>query len=103
VRRSLTTWIVAAMVALAVGVQILEASGRWDKTLQEANDEAGLVAIVLCIGVAIATANAFRQVIASSTRRVQYLVVSASTAVRFLSNSFDLPPLALSPPILLRV
>jgi len=50
----------ALLLTIAVGVQVLEASGRWDKTIADANDEAGLVAIVLCIGLAIATAAATR-------------------------------------------
>jgi len=50
----------ALLLTIAVGVQVLEASGRWDKTIADANDEAGLVAIVLCVGLAIVTAAAAR-------------------------------------------
>jgi hypothetical protein len=46
----------AALLALGIGVQLLEMSGRWDRTFQDANDEAGIVAIVLCVGVAFAVA-----------------------------------------------
>lgn len=53
----MTAWrklILAALLALCVGVQMLEASGRWDATLRDANDEASIVVVVLCVGVAVA-------------------------------------------------
>jgi hypothetical protein len=50
--------LVAVLLILCVGVQLLEVSGRWDQNLEDANDEAGLVAIVLCVGTAIAAAGA---------------------------------------------
>ena len=48
--------LVGVLPALCIGVQLLEVSGRWDQTFQDANDEAGIVAIVLCVGVALAIA-----------------------------------------------
>ena len=45
---------VAALLTLCLGVQLLEMSGRWDRTMNDANDEAGVVAIVLCVGAAVA-------------------------------------------------
>jgi hypothetical protein len=53
----MTAWrklILAVLLALCVGVQLLEASGRWDLTLRDANDEASIVVVVLCVGVAVA-------------------------------------------------
>jgi hypothetical protein len=50
----------AVLLTLGIGVQILEASGRWDQNFQDANDEAAIVAIVLCVGVAVATAATLR-------------------------------------------
>ena len=47
---------VGVLLAFCMGVQILEVSGRWDQTFRDANDEAGIVAIVLCVGIAIAVA-----------------------------------------------
>ena len=44
------------MLALCLGVQLLEVSGRWDRTIRDSNDEAGIVAIVLCIGVGLVVA-----------------------------------------------
>lgn len=49
----------AVLLALCVGVQLLEASGRWDLTLRDANDEASIVVVVLCVGVAVAVVSRF--------------------------------------------
>ena len=54
----MTRLLAALLLTLAVGVQVLEASGRWDATWSDANDEAAIVAVVLCVGVAMATAAA---------------------------------------------
>jgi len=48
----------ATLLALCIGVQVLEASGRWDRGLKDTNDEAIIVVVVLCIGAALATAGA---------------------------------------------
>ncbi len=50
--------IAALILTIAVGVQVLEASGRWDGGFADANDEAGLVGVVLCVGIAVAAAAA---------------------------------------------
>src|SRR5215470_17014236 len=50
----------AALVVLCVGVQVVEATGRWDRSFQDAGDEAILVTVALCVGVAIAAASARR-------------------------------------------
>ena len=90
------------MLALCVGVQLLEASGRWDDTVQDANDEAGIVAIVLCIGVAIATATALTRLFAS-TCHARHTMASASIAVQIVRVPFNRPVLSLGPPVPLRV
>jgi len=74
-----TTWklFVAMLLALCVGVYALEVSGRWDRSIQDANDEAGLVAIVLCVGVALTAAGSC----------LQYLRVSRTT-VRIMAAAF---------------
>jgi hypothetical protein len=51
----LVTTILTACCALYVA----ELSGRWDQSLRDANDEAGLVGIVLCVGAAVASIAAF--------------------------------------------
>ena len=50
-----------ALLTLCVGVQALEASGRWDRTFQDSGDEAVLVTVVLCIGAALLAADAIRR------------------------------------------
>jgi hypothetical protein len=60
-RLTLSKLFVAVLLTLCVGVQVLEASGRWDRTLQDAGDEAVIVTSVLCIGAAIAVARAARK------------------------------------------
>jgi hypothetical protein len=47
---------VVMMLALCVGVHLVELSGRWDRTFADSNDEAAIVAVVLCIGIAISVA-----------------------------------------------
>src|SRR5579864_3957466 len=56
VRGVLGRLVVAALLAMCVCIYALEMSGRWDRSIEDANDEAGFVAIVLCIGVALAAA-----------------------------------------------
>ena len=46
----------ALLLTIAIGPQLLELTGRWDRTFQDANDEAGIVAVVFCVGIAIAIA-----------------------------------------------
>jgi hypothetical protein len=92
---------VAVLLTLCVGVQVLEATGRWDRTLQDAGDEAVIVTIVLCIGAAIALAGLMRTHVSLSA--VRSLFVFVRTARR--------PPLSLSlpsslcahPPLSLRI
>ena len=35
------------LLTLCIGAQVLEATGRWDRSLQDAGDEAVIVAIVI--------------------------------------------------------
>ena len=58
VRALLRRSIVGAMLALCIVIFSLEATGRWDRTIADANDEAGIVAMVFCIGVAVSVAAA---------------------------------------------
>jgi hypothetical protein len=53
-------WIVGLLLVFAVGAQLLETTGRWDRTLPDAGDEAAVVAVVFCIGVAFAAAEALK-------------------------------------------
>jgi len=60
VRGEAGKWIVGLLLAAAIGAQLVELSGHWDLTLSDAGDEAALVAVVLCVGVAFATAAALK-------------------------------------------
>jgi len=92
--------VVALMLTLCIGVQLLEMSGRWDRTIKDSNDEAGIVAIVLCVGVAILAARILLARIRISPH-ASLLKIFASTPLvlpvrRFVvSNSCDSPPLPL--------
>jgi len=50
---------VAVMLTLCVTIYVLEMSGQWDKTMQGANDEAGIVAVILCVGMALSAVSKF--------------------------------------------
>jgi hypothetical protein len=94
---------VATLLILCVGLYLLEMSGRWDQSIQDANDEAGFVAIVLCIGVALSVAGGVIASIRASRPTVHILVREWTTlsrqrdllAARFASAS--------SPPLPLRI
>src|SRR6476469_4787333 len=60
VRLPIGKFLVAVLLTLCVGLQLLEATGRWDRSVQDAQDEAVIVAIVLCIGAAVAVRRAAR-------------------------------------------
>src|SRR5919198_735265 len=43
VRVSFSTLLAAILLTLSVGIQVLEATGQWDRTLQDSGDEAVIV------------------------------------------------------------
>ena len=70
---------VAMLLTLCVGAYVLEMSGGWDRSIQDANDEAGFVAIVLCVGVALSGVGSLVQRICASrtTVRVRFAAFRA--------------------------
>jgi hypothetical protein len=56
VRATIGTLLAATLLTLAIGLQVLEATGRWDRTFQDTGDEAAIVTVVLCIGAALVVA-----------------------------------------------
>jgi len=56
VRGPIGTWLAATLLTFSIGLQVLEATGRWDRTFQDSGDEAAIVAAVLCIGAALVVA-----------------------------------------------
>ena len=92
--------LVTALLTRCIGVQVLEASGRWDRALQDTNDEAVIVVVVLCIGAAFAGAGALLTRIRPSRISSRIVLVptrpSAWPATRFdLSTSYTSPPVSL--------
>ena len=90
------------MLVLCIGVQLLEASGRWDRTIPDANDEAGIVAIVLCIGIGVGVARLLLARI-RGPRSVQALAPTLTTRVFSTVPSFIVPISCDSPPLPLRI
>ena len=90
---------VAVLLTLCVGAYSVEFSGRWDRTIQDANDEAGIVGVVLCIGVALfATGTLLSRI--RSVRVVSRVVVAApplfqETLHGVLPTSINSPPSSL--------
>ena len=93
---------VAVLLTLCVGANLVELSTRWDRTIQDANDEAGIVAVVLCVGVALSAAGTLRNRIGASLTVSR--IVPASLALRCHSDSrIIVPILTSSPPTSLRI
>jgi uncharacterized membrane protein len=88
----------AMLLALCVGVQLLEASGRWDLTLRDANDEASIVVVVLCVGVAVAVVARFVANVRPSGSSAAVLITSRTTVTSLQIPAFvrwSSPPLGL--------
>jgi hypothetical protein len=92
------------LLTLCIGIHVLEASGHWDQTFQDANDEAVIVAVILCVGVAVAAAGARLSALRLTRIRQPLSTVQARTPVR---SRHGLPTLlfapASPPPLPLRV
>ena len=91
---------VTAMLTTCVCLYVLEMSGRWDKGIQDTNDEAGIVAVVFCVGVALSAAGTLLKTIRFSDIPSRCLPLTVAPP--------DTPPLApsipaISPPLALRV
>ncbi len=102
VHRTIGKWFAAALLTLAIGLQVVEATGRWDRTFQDTGDEVVIVAVVLCIGAALVFATVARPHMSLS-------VIGAAVVVR-LTAAFEAvaPPGArslasTSPPLSLRI
>ncbi len=91
---------VAVCLTLCVGLQVLEATGRWDYTFQDSQDEAVVVALVLCVGATIAIARARQRLFA--LRAVGSSVRVDLPARRTVPRA-AVSPLHASPPLALRV
>ena len=79
-------------------------SGRWDRSIQDANDEASLVAIVLCVGVAISVAGSLIARMRASRVTARTTLAALTIPLRFQHRRTTLPDSAVSgPPLSLRI
>ena len=100
--RTPSTILAATLLILCVGLQILEASGRWDRTVTDAGDEAVIVTVILCVGSAFVAAHVLRN---------RFLISLASFGIFFISKASARPTMAqsrgsmsnISPPVSLRI
>jgi hypothetical protein len=95
--------LVAVLLTIAAAVCVAELSGRWDQTLKDANDEAGLVSIVLCVGAAVSAAGAALQNVRPGTAHARRHPAIAFRTERCTSHVIPLPAGNVSPPIPLRI
>ena len=94
---------VAILLVLCVGIHVLELSGRWDRTFQDANDEAGIVAVVLCIGVAVTIAGTLLKGMVARIIRL-FITAPVSTPIRiFLARLARPICIFIPPPLPLRI
>ena len=94
-------WLIALLITLCLGLQVLEATGRWDQALQDTGDEAVIVLIVLCVGSGIVVAAAMRTRLSLPVMRS--IIVRGGTAQRSLPSAHLPSVLCESPPVSLRI
>jgi len=102
VRITIGKLLATLLLTLCVGLQVLEATGRWDRTFQDTGDEAVIVTVVLCVGAALLAASAFRHRLRPSDVLLAIVIVfttSQPVIVRSTSHSTFSP----SPPLRLRI
>jgi hypothetical protein len=94
---------VAFLLTLCVALYLLEMSGRWDRSIQDANDEAGFVAIVLCIGVAVSVAGSLVARMRASRTAARVPLTTLPAPERYEHPRIAWPASASSPPLSLRI
>src|SRR5262249_21968761 len=102
VRVTVGPLLAAMLLVFCIGLQLLEATGRWDTTFQDAGDEAVIVAVVLCIGAALIVARATRHITSLFAIRLPFLVVRAMPRLLFVPPA-GLLTLSVGPPLSLRI
>jgi len=101
VRLSIGKLAAAILLTFCVGVQALEASGRWDRTFQDAGDEAAIITVVLCVGAAVAIARAIRH--GASLAALTFAILVVRGSLPLCQRSTAGPIFFPSPPLSLRV
>ncbi len=94
---------VTMLLTLCVGLYVLEMSGRWDRSIQDANDEAGIVTIVLCVGVALSAAGFLIAHIRASRTTARVTFATSTAPCRRFERRILLPASTSSPPLRLRI
>ena len=102
VRVTIGKLLAATLLTLCLGVQVLEATGRWDRTFQDTGDEAVIVTVVLCIGAALVAAGALRRRLSPSTMS-SAIVGSGSTSLTMFVPPAVPQSRSTSPPLSLRI
>ena len=90
------------LLAFCIGVQVLEASGRWDRTFKDSNDEAIIVVVVLCIGAGVAAAGALLTRVRPA-RIISRIVLVATSPSLWPTSRLAISSSCASPPISLRI
>ena len=95
-RLTIAKLLTALLLTLGMGVQVLEATGHWDRTFQDAGDEAVIVTVVLCIGAVVAAVGTVRARFARSAARSLIMFVRPAPSERphlwLPSTTFSSPP-----------
>jgi hypothetical protein len=74
---------VVVLLLLCLGVPAAEATGYWDTAIQDTSDELSVVAVALCVGVAVSAAGT---VVARVARALQSTSVSHSSKTPLLTR-----------------
>lgn len=93
--------LIVCVLALCAAIYVAELSGHWDQRIQDTNDEAAVVAIVLCVGAALLVAAARRHTGQPDRRVSQFRRVN--THARGGVPALDVLTTAYSPPTPLRI
>jgi hypothetical protein len=94
----------AAIVAICIGVPVVEAFDRWDQTLSDGNDsEANIVLAALCVGFALSTVHTIVNRLFRFLSRRQVSPRSSTCVVWLATATLTAPIPTSSPPIALRI
>ena len=102
VRGTIGTGLAVTLLALAIGLPVVEATGHWDRSLQDTTDEAAIVAVVLCVGAALVAAAVTRPRISLSVIHAPIVDRLATALECFRSVGAPSGP-DTSPPLSLRI
>jgi hypothetical protein len=102
VRPTVGKVLAATLVALCIGLQVLEASGHWDRALKDTNDEAIIVMVVLCIGTAVVSAGALAARVRPA-RIMSHFVLAATSLSLWPATRLAISSSCTSPPVSLRI